>query len=93
MLLDKGAHEVLDPLVAAGRATIEEESSVKGLAIADAAPAFQVALDAAGGQADGVLAANDEIADAVIGVLPETGSPARWSSPARDRGPRGCATS
>ena len=71
VLLDRGAHEVLDPLVAAGRATIEGESSVKGWTIADAGPTFKVALDAAGGQADAVLAANDEIADAVIGVLTE----------------------
>ena len=35
----------------------------------NAAPAFSQALTAAGGQVDGVLAANDDIANAVIGVL------------------------
>ena len=71
VLLDKGVHEVLDPLVAAGRATIEGESSVRGWRSALAGPTFKVALDAADRQVDGVLAANDVIADAVIGVLTE----------------------
>jgi D-xylose transport system substrate-binding protein len=69
VLLDKGVHEELDPLVAAGQATIEEEASVTGWRSDQAATVFRVALDAAGGQVDGVLAASDDIADAVIGVL------------------------
>ena len=73
VLMDKGVHEVLDPLVAAGRATIEEEATVKGWRAVNAAPTFRVALDAAGGQVDGVLAASDGIADAVIGVLAQDG--------------------
>ena len=73
VLQDKGVHEVLDPLVAAGRATIEEEAAVKGWRAARAAPTFLVALDASNGQVDGVVAASDGIADAVIGVLARDG--------------------
>ena len=54
VLLDKGVHEVLDPLVSAGRVTIADEAAVKGWRVANAAPAFLVALDASGGQVDGV---------------------------------------
>ncbi len=75
--LDKGVHEVLDPLVAAGRATIAEEATVKGWRSENAAPAFLVALDAAGGRVDGVIAADDGIADAVIGVLAREGRDGR----------------
>lgn len=73
VLQDKGVHEVLDPLVSAGRATIEEEAAVKDWRVTRAAPAFLVALDAAGGQVDGVVAASDGIANAVIGVLARDG--------------------
>jgi D-xylose transport system substrate-binding protein len=73
VLFAKGAHEVLDPLVDAGKATITQEATVKGWLIENAAPAFQQALTAAGGSVDGVVAANDDIANAVIGVLKNTG--------------------
>ena len=73
VLFQKGAHEILDPLVAAGKATITQEATVKGWLVANAAPAFQGALTAAGGTVDGVVAANDDIANAVIGVLTSTG--------------------
>jgi len=73
VLFQKGAHEVLDPLVAAGKATITQEATVKGWLVENAAPAFQGALTAAGGTVDGVVAANDDIANAVIGVLKSTG--------------------
>jgi D-xylose transport system substrate-binding protein len=73
VLFKKGAHEVLDPLVAAGKATIEQEAVVKGWNVANAAPAFTQALTAAGGKVDGVVAANDDIANAVIGVLKQQG--------------------
>ena len=73
VLFQKGAHEVLDPLVAAGKATITEEATVKGWNVDNAAPTFQQALTAAGGTVDGVVAANDDIANAVIGVLKNTG--------------------
>jgi D-xylose transport system substrate-binding protein len=73
VLFAKGAHSVLDPLVDAGKATITQEAVVKGWLIENAAPAFQQALTAAGGTVDGVVAANDDIANAVIGVLKNSG--------------------
>jgi D-xylose transport system substrate-binding protein len=73
VLFKKGAHEVLDPLQSAGKLKIVSESVVKGWDVSNAAPAFNQALTAAGGKVDGVLAANDDIANAVIGVLKKTG--------------------
>jgi len=69
VLFKKGAHEVLDK----SSANVVEEQVVKGWTVSNAAPAFQQALTAAGGQVDGVLAANDDIANAVIGVLKNQG--------------------
>jgi D-xylose transport system substrate-binding protein len=73
VLFAKGAHEVFDPLKSSGKLTIQSESVVKGWKTANAAPTFNQALTAAGGQTDGVLAANDDIANAVIGVLQQNG--------------------
>jgi D-xylose transport system substrate-binding protein len=73
VLFAKGANAVLKPLQTAGKLTIKSESVVKGWLVANAAPAFQQALTAAGGQVQGVLAANDDIANAVIGVLKQSG--------------------
>ena len=73
VLFAKGANDVLKPLVDKGQVTIQSESVVKGWKTANAAPTFEQALSAAGGQTDGVLAANDDIANAVIGVLQQNG--------------------
>ena len=73
VLFQKGAHSVLDPLVDEGKATITQEATVKGWLVENAAPTFQQALTAAGGDVDGVVAANDDIANAVIGVLKNQG--------------------
>jgi D-xylose transport system substrate-binding protein len=73
VLFKKGAHEVLDPLAAAGKLKIEQEAVVKGWVVQNAAPAFTQALTASDGKVDGVLAANDDIANAVIGVLKNQG--------------------
>jgi D-xylose transport system substrate-binding protein len=73
VLFQKGAHSVLDPLADDGKLEIEQEATVKGWDVENAAPAFQQALTASGGEVDGVLAANDDIAGAVIGVLDEQG--------------------
>ena len=73
VLFKKGAHSVLDPLASSGKLTIEQEAVVKGWTVANAAPAFNQALTASNGQVDGVLAANDDIANAVIGVLKNQG--------------------
>jgi D-xylose transport system substrate-binding protein len=73
VLLAKGAHSVLDPLEDQGKLEIVSESVVKGWKIETAAPTFTQALTAAGGEVDGVIAANDDIANAVIGALKSTG--------------------
>ncbi len=73
VLFAKGAHEVLDPLEKAGKLNIAQEAVVKGWNVENAAPAFTQALTASGGNVQGVLAANDDIANAVIGVLKNQG--------------------
>jgi len=73
VLFMKGAHSVLDPLADSGKLSIEQEAVVKGWKVENAAPAFTQALTASGGKVDGVLAANDDIAGAVIGVLKNQG--------------------
>jgi D-xylose transport system substrate-binding protein len=72
-LMALGAHQVLDQLVTSGQVRMQGETTVKGWDAARAGPAFEQALDAADGRVDGVLAANDTIADAVIGVLRRRG--------------------
>jgi len=89
VLFQKGAHEVLDPLVDAGKATITQEATVKGWLVENAAPAFQQALTAAGGSVDGVVAANDDIANAVIGVLKNTGLSGHVVGTGQDAGVEG----
>ena len=74
VLFAKGAHTVLDPLQSQSKLKIASESVVKGWTIANAAPTFTQALTANGGKVDGVVAANDDIANAVIGVW-------TWSTP------------
>jgi D-xylose transport system substrate-binding protein len=69
VLFAKGYNSVLDPLYAAGTMKKVSETVVKGWQTALAAPAFQQALTANGGKVDGVIAANDDIANAVITVL------------------------
>lgn len=67
VLFKKGAHTVLDPLKADGSLTIDGEAVVKGWKNENAPQPFAQALTAAGGSVEGVLAANDGIAGAVIG--------------------------
>ena len=64
---------MLDPLEDEGKLTIEQEATVKGWLVENAAPAFNQALTASNGEVQGVLAANDDIANAVIGVLKNQG--------------------
>jgi D-xylose transport system substrate-binding protein len=89
VLFAKGAHEVLDPLKSQGKLSIEQEATVKGWLVANAAPAFQQALQASGGQVDGVLAANDDIANAVIGVLKTSGLDGKVVVTGQDSGTEG----
>jgi len=74
VLFQKGAHTVFDPLVESGDLEIAEETTVKGWKVENAAPAFTQALTASGSDINGVLAANDDIANAVIGVLKNEGA-------------------
>jgi D-xylose transport system substrate-binding protein len=73
VLFAQGANSVLKPLDSSGKLKIASESVVKGWLVANAAPTFTQALTANGGKVDGVLAANDDIANAVIGVLKSNG--------------------
>jgi D-xylose transport system substrate-binding protein len=85
VLFQKGAHEVLDN----SGATIVAEQTVKGWDVANAAPAFNQALTASGGKVDGVLAANDDIANAVIGVLKNNGLAGKVAITGQDSGTEG----
>ncbi len=69
VLFKKGAHEVLDPAVQAGTITIAQETDVSKWDNSVAATDFQQLLTQNGGKVDGVLAANDGIAAAAIGIL------------------------
>jgi D-xylose transport system substrate-binding protein len=73
VLFARGANDVLGPLQEKNQLTVVSEVVDKGWDIANAAPTFGQALTAAGGQVDGVLAANDDIANAAIGVLQQNG--------------------
>ena len=69
VLFAKGANAVLQPLAKDGKLKIASESVVKGWDVNNAAPTFTQALTANSGKVNGVLAANDDIANAVVGVL------------------------
>src|SRR5262249_13923850 len=74
VLFQKGAHSVFDPLQDQGKLKIVQEATVKGWKVENAAPAFSQAFTAAGSDVQGILAANDDIANAVIGVLKQQGA-------------------
>jgi D-xylose transport system substrate-binding protein len=67
VLFKKGAHSVLDPLAASGDLSIVGEKTVLGWKNENAPQPFAQALTSAGGTVQGVVAANDGIAGAVIG--------------------------
>ena len=69
VLFKKGAHEVLDPAVKDGKIKIAQEVDVSKWDNTTAATDFQQLLTANGGKVDGVLAANDGIGGAAIGIL------------------------
>src|SRR6202012_2875656 len=73
ILFSNGANSVLKPLASSGKLKIASESVVKGWDVNNAAPTFTQALTANKGKVNGVLAANDDIANAVIGVLKSNG--------------------
>ena len=73
VLFAKGADSVLAPLQAQGKLKVVSKTTVKGWDKNLAAPAFTQALTANGGKVDGVLAANDDIANEVVTVLKNKG--------------------
>ncbi len=85
VLFKKGAHEVLD----GSGADIVSEQVVKGWDVANAPGPFSQALTAANGDVDGVLAANDDIANAVIGVLKTNGLDGKVVVTGQDSGVEG----
>jgi len=89
ILFANGANEVLKPLDSQGKLKIVSESIVKGWTISNAAPTFTQALTAAGGKVDGVIAANDDIANAVIGVLKQQGLAGHVAITGQDSGVEG----
>jgi D-xylose transport system substrate-binding protein len=89
VLFAKGALSVLQPLQDQGKLKIVSESVVKGWKVENAAPTFTQALTANGGKVDGVVAANDDIANAVIGVLKESGLAGRVPVTGQDSGVEG----
>ena len=64
-----GAHMVLDPLADAGKIEIVHEAEAKGWLAANAQVAIEQALTATNEQIDGVVAANDTLAQGVIAAL------------------------
>ena len=89
VLFASGAQSVLKPLASSNKLKVVSESVVKGWVTANAAPTFTQALTAAGGKVDGVLAANDDIANAVIGVLKQSGLNGRVPVTGQDAGVNG----
>ena len=69
VLFKQGAHQVLDPAVTAGKIKIAQEVDVSKWDNTTAATDFQQLLTKNGGKVDGVLAANDGIGGAAIGIL------------------------
>ena len=68
-----GAHKVLDPLDAEGKIDIVFEAEAKGWLAANAQRAMEQALTANNDQIDGVVAANDTLAQGVIAALKGSG--------------------
>ena len=64
-----GAHKVLDPLAEAGKIDIVYEAEAKGWLAANAQRAIEQALTATDNGIDGVVAANDTLAQGVIAAL------------------------
>jgi D-xylose transport system substrate-binding protein len=89
VLFKQGAQSVLNPLQSQGKLKVVSDSVVKGWDVNLAAPTFTQALTANGGKVDGVLAANDDIANAVIGVLKSKGLAGKVQVTGQDSGTEG----
>ncbi|MGI8759742.1 MAG: sugar ABC transporter substrate-binding protein [Jatrophihabitantaceae bacterium] len=86
VLFKQGAQKVLK---ADSSVKVVSDSVVKGWDVSLAAPAFTQALTANGGKVDGVYAANDDIANAVIGVLKSKGLNGKVMLTGQDAGVEG----
>jgi len=89
VLFANGANSVLKAQQSDGKLKIASESVVKGWDVNQAAPLFTQALTANGGKVDGVLAANDDIANAVVGVLKGNGLAGHVAVTGQDAGIEG----
>jgi len=86
VLFKQGAQKILK---ASPKVKIVADSVVKGWTVSNAAPAFTQALTANGGKVDAVYAANDDIANAVIGVLKSKGLAGKVPVTGQDAGVEG----
>lgn len=86
VLFKQGAQKILK---ADSSIKIVSDVVVKGWTVSLAAPAFTQALAANGGKVDGVYAANDDIANAVIGVLKSKGLNGKIPVTGQDSGVEG----
>ncbi|WP_375475923.1 sugar ABC transporter substrate-binding protein [uncultured Jatrophihabitans sp.] len=86
VLFKAGAQKVLK---ADSGIKVVADSVVKGWLVANAAPAFTQALASNGGKVDGVYAANDDIANAVISVLKSKGLNGKVPVTGQDSGVEG----
>jgi len=68
-LMNQGFHQVLDPLVQQGKVVVSREIWLTAWSSEEAETAFRDALDAGGLHPDGVIAANDMLAESLIRVL------------------------
>lgn len=85
VLFRKGALSVFEPLQQAGKLTIAAQATVKGWDVNNAAPTFTQALTKTGA-VQGVLAANDDIANAVITVLAKNSAAGKVAVTGQDSG-------
>jgi D-xylose transport system substrate-binding protein len=86
VLFKQGVQKVLK---GSSAVKVVADSVVKGWVVANAAPAFTQALASTGGKIDGVYAANDDIANAVIGVLKSKGLAGKIPVTGQDSGVEG----
>ncbi|MEO6885220.1 MAG: substrate-binding domain-containing protein [Jatrophihabitantaceae bacterium] len=86
VLFKQGAQKILN---ADSSIKVVSDTVVKGWDVSLAAPAFTQALAANGGKVDGVYAANDDIANAVIGVLKSKGLNGKVMLTGQDSGVEG----
>lgn len=68
-LMNQGFHSVLDPLIRAGKLAVMKDIWLTAWSSEEAETAFREVLDASGKRPDGVIAANDMLAESLIRVL------------------------